>query len=122
MHRVDYLLEYLKNQMDISQIAFVLLNDCKSYDQDVYIMTKQNISFFKLWKFDGIWYEVFVDSEKVLHNKLANKDEIIINFLNQFTFYHGDPDLYHSAYTQAKAAKVITYNKFRKFFWIHFQS
>lgn len=117
MHRVDYLLEYLKDQMDISQITFVLLNDCNSYDQDVYIVTKQNISFFKLWKFNGIWYEVFVDSEQVLHNKLANRDEIIINFLNQFTFYYGNSEKYYFMYSLAKDAKnqySMSLNKKRK--------
>ena len=105
MYRIKYLLDYFKDQIDLDQISFILLNDQKSFDQDIYIVTKQNVSFFKLWKHDGTWYEVFVDSEKVLHNKIENYDEIILNFMSQFLFYYGDHERYQRIYEMAIKAK-----------------
>lgn len=104
MHRVEYLLDYFKDELDISRLSFILLNNQHSFDQDIYIVTSEDISFFRLWQHEGIWYEVFVDSEKVLNNKLNNQDEIIINFMNQFTFYYGDTEKYQAAHVLAESA------------------
>jgi hypothetical protein len=96
---------YLSKKLNYNDILFVLHNENISTDSDYYVVTNQNVTFFHTFQEDnGCWIEVFVDSLSVHNRKIESNDEIIINFMLQFTLHSGNEEAFWKLKEAAQTA------------------
>jgi len=88
--------KYVRND----DILFVLSNENDensiSSDTDIYCVTSGSSSVHLSYDKNQEWVELFIDNISDLKAKIANVDEIALNFIRELKFVSGDIELYQS--------------------------
>ena len=97
--------DLLKDYVEEKDILFVTWNKGRknSADLDIYAIVKAPATSRVEMFYDeaGLWHEIFIDTEEDLQKKLANFDEIALNFLLELDFAYGNESVYKKYLDQA---------------------
>lgn len=102
-------IDLLKDYVEEKDILFVTWNKGRknSADLDIYAIVKTPATSRVEMFYDeaGLWHEIFIDTEDDLQKKLANFDEIALNFLLELDFAHGNESAYKKYLDRAAAER-----------------
>lgn len=102
-------IDLLKDYVEENDILFVTWNKGRknSADLDIYAIVKAPASSRVEMFYDeaGLWHEIFIDTEDDLQKKIANFDEIALNFILELDFAYGDQNAYKKYLDRAAAER-----------------